>query len=136
MSLFDAMTVAGTALDAQSVRLNTVASNLANANTVQGRADQVYRARYPVFATALAGVNGQQEARVGVRGIVTSDLPALREYSPGHPLADEQGYIYRPNIDPVDEMANMMAASRAYQNSVQVLETTKQLALRILTLGR
>ncbi|MFV0278652.1 MAG: flagellar basal body rod protein FlgC [Parahaliea sp.] len=136
MSLFSAISVAGSSLDAQSVRLNTIASNLANANNVQGSADQVYRPRYAHFATAMTDASLQQSGSVRVNGIVESTLPALREYDPGHPLADGEGYIYRPNLNPVDEMVNMMSASRSYQNSVQVLETTKQLALRILTLGR
>ncbi len=135
MSLFAAMGIAGSSMDAQSIRLNTIASNLANANMVAGSEAGVYRARYPVFSSAMSTAIGEQ-GHVRVDRIVESRLPAVREYAPGHPLADEDGYIYRPDVDQVDEMANMTAAARAFQNSVQAIETTKQLALRTLTLGR
>jgi len=135
MSLFATMDVAGMSLDAQSTRLNTIASNLANANVVKSSEAEVYRARYPVFAAAMSAVRGEGGG-VRVERILQSELPALREFVPGHPLADDEGYIYRPDINQVDEMANMMAASRSYQNSIQAMETTKQLALRTLTLGR
>ncbi|GAB3320593.1 flagellar basal body rod protein FlgC [Haliea atlantica] len=135
MSLFATMGVASSALDAQSIRLNTIASNLANANVVSGSAEQVYRARHPVFSAVLSEVDGASRG-VRVAGIAESTLPAVREYAPGHPLADPGGFIYRPAIDQVQEMAGMTAAARAFENGVQVIETTKQLALRTLTLGR
>jgi len=135
MDLFNIMTVSGSALDAQSVRLNTISSNLANANSVSGTPDGVYRPRYPVFRTILDGIDGQT-AGVAVTDIVESSLPGRQEYAPSHPLADEQGYIYRAQVNSVDEMANMIEASRAYQSSVEVMNTTKQLILRTLSLGR
>lgn len=140
MSLFNAIDVAATSLGAQSARLNTISSNLANANTVSSSEADTYRAQYPVFKTLyneFSGAAGRDTAAgVEMEGIVQSDLPARREYVPTHPLADEEGFIYRPAINSVEEMANMMEASRSYQNSIEAMNTTKQLILRTLTLGR
>lgn len=137
MSLFNVFNISGSALSAQSVRLNTIASNLANADMISGNADDVYRARYPVFSSALDMAAKDREA-VGVRvnGIVQSTLPARKEYAPGNPEADKDGFIYRPNVDRVEEMANMISASRSYQSSVEAMNTTKQLILRTINLGR
>jgi len=135
MDLFNVMAVSGSALEAQSVRLNTISSNLANANVIAGSAAATYRARHPMFAAVMRDFDSEV-ASVGVTGIYQSTLPAIQEYAPSHPLADEGGYIYRSNINPVDEMANMIEASRAYQSSIEVMNTTKQLILRTLTLGR
>jgi len=138
MSLFNIMAVSGSSLEAQGLRLNTIASNLANANSVAGSERDAYRARLPVFETVYRDAAGERGASAGVRvrEVVYSTMPPRQEYDPGHPLADAEGYIYRPQIDAVDEMANMIAASRAYQNSVQTMNTAKQLMLRTLTLGR
>ncbi|MFT6770754.1 flagellar basal body rod protein FlgC [Congregibacter sp.] len=140
MSLFDAISVAATSLDAQSTRLNTISSNLANANAVSSSAEETYRAQYPVFETILNELsNGNgMDAVSGVRvsGIAQSDLPAVREYVPTHPMADDEGFIYRPAINSVEEMANMMEASRSYQDSIEAMNTAKQLIMRTLTLGR
>jgi flagellar basal-body rod protein FlgC len=140
MSLFNAINVAATALEAQSVRLNTISSNLANANAVSSSEQATYRARYPVFESvyrdAAAGMmDGSETAGVRVSGILTSDLPARREYAPSHPQADDQGFIWRPQINSVEEMTNMMEASRSYQDSIEAMNTAKQLILRTLTLG-
>ncbi|WOJ93284.1 flagellar basal body rod protein FlgC [Congregibacter variabilis] len=140
MSLFDAISVAATSLDAQSTRLNTISSNLANANAVSSSAEETYRAQYPVFETMLnelrTGSGMDAVAGVRVSGITQSDLPAVREYVPTHPMADDEGFIYRPAINSVEEMANMMEASRSYQDSIEAMNTAKQLILRTLTLGR
>ncbi|EAQ98464.1 flagellar basal body rod protein FlgC [Congregibacter litoralis] len=140
MSLFDAISVAATSLDAQSTRLNTISSNLANANAVSSSAEETYRAQYPVFETMLnelSSANGMDAvAGVRVSGITQSDLPAVKEYVPTHPMADDEGFIYRPAINSVEEMANMMEASRSYQDSIEAMNTAKQLILRTLTLGR
>lgn len=135
MSLFNVMSVSGTALDAQSVRLNAISSNLANANVVAGSPDAVYRARQPVFASVMDSFDGSASG-VRVEGIVESTLPARQEFKPSHPLADADGYIYRSNVNSVDEMANMISASRSYQSSIEAMNTAKQLILRTLTLGR
>ena len=136
MSLFKVFDVAGSALSAQSIRLNVIASNLANADVVAGRPDQVYKARHPVFATVYDAVHGEdQSAGVKVAGIVDSDAPVRSEYSPQHPLADAKGYIYMPNVNAIEEMTNMISASRSYQSNVEVFNTSKQLLLGILRLG-
>lgn len=140
MSLFNAISVAATSLDAQSARLNTISSNLANANTVSSSAQETYRAQYPVFEAMfneLASGNGM-DAVSGVRvsGITQSELPAVKEYVPSHPMADDEGFIYRPAINSVEEMSNMMEASRSYQDNIEAMNTAKQLILRTLTLGR
>lgn len=142
MSLFRIFDVAGSAMSAQSVRLNTTASNLANADSVSSSVDETYRARRPVFAAMLqeAGGNGNaggnEAVGVEVKGIVESDAPLLREYNPTHPMADKDGYIYKPNVNPVEEMADMISASRSYQTNVQVADTAKQMLLQTLRLGK
>ena len=149
MSLFNIFNVTGSAMSAQSVRLNTTASNLANANSVSSSIDETYKARNPVFATALADAKGDyrgnsltnqtqagQAAGVKVLGIVESDAPLQIEYAPGNPLADDNGYIYKPNVNVVEEMANMMSASKAYETNVQIADTTKRIFRRVLQLGQ
>jgi flagellar basal-body rod protein FlgC len=131
MKVFD---IAGSALGAQTVRLNTTASNLANANSASSSTDETYRARQPVFATLLDESN-DAVAGVEVAGIVESQEPLRRNYQPGHPLADEEGYVLMPNVNPVEEMANMISASQAYQNNVEVMNSSKQMLLRTLSLG-
>ena len=135
MSLFAIFDIAGSAMSAQSVRLNTTASNLANSEVVSGSEQQAYRARQPVFATVLDHMN-REVAGVRVIRIVEDSSPVHKEYAPDNPLADEEGYIYKPNVNVVEEMANMISASRAYQNSVEVLNTSKQLLLNTLRLGQ
>ncbi|ADE15413.1 flagellar basal-body rod protein FlgC [Nitrosococcus halophilus Nc 4] len=136
MSLFNIIDISGTAMSAQTLRLNTTASNLANADSVSSSVNQTYRARHPVFATVLNDFN-QEEATGGVQvlGVVESKAPLQQEYAPDHPMANEAGYIFHPNVNPIEEMANMISASRSYQNSVEVANTSKQLLLRTLQLG-
>ncbi|GAC24926.1 MAG: flagellar basal body rod protein FlgC [Alteromonadaceae bacterium] len=138
MSLFNVMDIASTGMSAQSVRLNTTASNVANANSVSSSYDQTYKARHPVFAAELQRASQEQNAGTGVQvmGIVESDAPLQIEYSPGHPMADENGYIYKPNVNIVEEMADMMSASKAYETNVQVADTTKRLFRNVLRLGQ
>jgi len=128
-SIFD---IAGSAMQAQSIRLNVTASNLANANSVAGSAEEAYKSRQPVFAAIL------QEQIGGVQslGIVESQREPAMRFEPDHPMADEQGYIYSSNVDVVEEMANMMSASRGYQTNVELLNTTKQLMLQTLKMGQ
>ncbi|MFK7828973.1 MAG: flagellar basal body rod protein FlgC [Congregibacter sp.] len=139
MSLFSAIDVASTALDAQTARLNTISSNLANANTVSSSADGAYRAQHVVFQTMYDDAMGDSQginAGVKVTDVMLSDLPAKREYAPAHPMANEDGFIYRSTVNSVEEMANMIEASRSYQSSVEAMNTAKQLIMRTLTLGR
>ena len=137
MSLFNVFDIAGSALTAQTVRLNVTASNLANAESVSGDRNAVYKAREPVFAALLADANQPDGNAIGVRiaGIVENDAPALARYAPDHPLADEKGYIYMPNVNSIEQMANMISASRSYQNNVEVINTSKQLLMSTLRMG-
>lgn len=132
LKIFD---IAGSALSAQSVRLNTVASNLANADAVAGDPASVYKARLPVFKAQLDPQNPEGSG-VQVLGVVESQAEAQKRYEPGNPLADKDGYVYAPNVNIVEEMVNMISASRSYQSSVEVMNTAKDLALRTLNLGK
>ena len=137
MSLFNNFDVSGSALSAQNVRLNLISSNLANANTVSSSIDQTYRSRQPVFSAMLEGVNGDENSNgVRVLGVVESDKPLRAEYSPEHPLANEEGYISLPNVNVIEEMANMISASRSYQTNVEVVKTSKNLISQLLKLGQ
>ena len=138
MSLFNVMSISSTGMEAENVRLNTTASNIANANSVSSSHDETYRARHPVFATALQDAMHNQSKGTGVtvKGIVESDAPLQVEYSPNNPMADADGYIYKPNVNIVEEMANMMSASKAYETNVQVADTTKRIFRRVLQLGQ
>jgi flagellar basal-body rod protein FlgC len=143
MPSFKVFDIAGSALSAQSVRLNTVASNLANADSVSGDPSTVYKARHPVFeavraslGSQIGGTNQGSDAAVRVNGIVESTAPPTARYEPGNPLANEQGYIYAPNVNVVEEMVDMISASRAYQNNVEVMNTSKDLMLATLKLGQ
>lgn len=138
MSLFNVMDIASTGMSAQSVRLNTTASNVANANSVSSSYDATYKARHPVFAAELRQASEQQGAgaRVKVLGVVESSKPLQIEYSPGHPMSDENGYIYKPNVNVVEEMANIMSASKAYETNVQIADTTKRIFRNVLRLGQ
>lgn len=138
MSMFKVFDVAGSAMSAQSLRLNVTASNMANANSVSSSEGETYRARQPVFAAMLEQASGGQQANVGVqvKGIVESQAPLQQQYNPGHPMANAEGYVFMPNVNVVEEMANMMSASRSYQSNVEVINTAKQLMMRTLTMGQ
>ncbi|MFP8966306.1 flagellar basal body rod protein FlgC [Pokkaliibacter sp. CJK22405] len=148
MSLNDVFKIAGSGMSAQSVRLNTTASNIANADSVSSSVDQTYRARQPVFATAFSQAMEDQgfnydnppsdDAGLGVKvlGVVESESPLRQEYEPGNPMANEDGYVFYPNVNVVEEMANMMSASRSFQTNVEVMNTAKSMMQRALTLGQ
>lgn len=137
MSMFKVFDVAGSALSAQSLRLNVTASNMANANSVSSSTDETYRARQAVFASMLEQAGGDAYGvGVQVKGVVESQAPLQREYNPNHPMADKDGYIYLPNVNVAEEMANMISASRSYQSNVEVINTAKQLMMKTLTLGQ
>jgi flagellar basal-body rod protein FlgC len=142
MSSFKIFDIVGSGLSAQSVRLNTVASNLANADSVSGDPNTVYKARHPVFQAVQAAVgqnatatDAASGATVRVKGIVQSNALPTERYEPGNPLADEQGNVYAPNVNVIEEMTDMISASRAYQDNVEVLNTSKSLMLATLKLG-
>ena len=134
LRIFD---IAGSGMNAQNLRLNVVSSNLANVDAVSSSLEDTYRARQPVFRALLDQGNPQSPATgVAMAGVVESKAPLIKEYAPNHAMADENGYIYRPNINPVEEMANMISASRAYQNNVEVLNSARQMMVATINLGR
>lgn len=136
MSMFKIFDIAATGMSAQSLRLNLVASNMANVDSVGSTNENTYRARHPVFSAMLDQLN-PNGAAIGVemRGVVENQAPLKREYSPDHPKADQDGFIYRPNVDLAEEMADMISASRTYQSNVEVVNTAKQLMIATLRLG-
>lgn len=137
MSSFKVFDIAGSGMAAQSVRLNTVASNLANANSVSGDPNAVYRARSPVFEAVRNALDGDASgAAVRVRGITESTAPSLARYEPGNPLANADGYIYASNVNVVEQMVDMISASRSYQSNVEVMNTSKEMLLSTLRLGQ
>lgn len=136
MSLFNVFDIAGSGMSAQAMRLNTTASNISNANSVSSSVDQTYRARHPIFTTQFRDHFDEfTGAGVKVEGVVESQAPLRKEYEPNHPKADADGFIYMPNVNPVEEMANMISASRSFQSNVEVLNTSKQMLIRTLSLG-
>jgi flagellar basal-body rod protein FlgC len=135
MSSFKIFDIAGSGMSAQSVRLNTVASNLANADSVSGDPNNVYRARHPVFQAVMGGTD-LGTAQVNVTGIAQSQTAPETRYDPGNPLADAQGNVYAPNVNVVEEMADMISASRSYKNNVEVLNTSRDMMLATLKLGQ
>lgn len=139
MSILNVFNIAGSALSAQSMRLNVVSSNLANADSVAGPDGQPYRARQVVFAARpVDGGAVQAGTAVGVRvtGVVEDLAPPRIVYDPKNPAANEQGFVTMPNVNVVEEMVNMISASRSYQNNVEVLNTSKQMLLATLRLGQ
>jgi len=137
MSLLGAFDVSGSALSAQSIRLNVTASNLANAETVSSNRETTYRARHPIFSTAMGMFQDDPAvAGVKVKGIVESQAELRMRYEPEHPQSNEDGYIFLPNVNPIEEMANMISASRSYEYNVEAMNTTKQLMLATLRLGQ
>lgn len=144
MPLLNVFDVSGSAMSAQSVRLNTTSSNIANAESVAADPAHTYRARHPVFAQQLArqlngaGDGPAEEAGGGVRvvDIVESDAPLDYRYEPDHPYADDEGYVAYPNVSVVEEMADMISASRSFELNVEVMNTARSLAERVLSMGR
>lgn len=142
MSMFDIFNVSGSALSAQSQRLNAVASNLANAESVAGPDGQVYRAKQVVFSTMpvetagpSAGAGESWVQGVRVSQVLEDNSPPKQVYDPRNPMADADGYVALPNVNPVEEMVNMISASRSYQSNVEVMNTAKSLLQKVLTLG-
>jgi len=136
MGLYANFNISGSAISAQSVRLNTVASNLANIETIASSDAEAYRSRQPVFQSMLGDQNRPGEVGVRMLQIVQSQKTVEKRYDPGHALANEDGFVFGSNVNPVEEMANMISASRAYQNNVEVLNTSRDLLLRVLSLGQ
>ncbi|BCB26710.1 flagellar basal-body rod protein FlgC [Sulfurimicrobium lacus] len=136
MSLFNLFDISGSAMTAQSQRLNVVASNLANADSATSSTGQPYRAKQVVFsATPLGGSNGAA-AGVRVDRVIDDPAPMKMMYDPKSPLADAKGYVTMPNVNAVEEMVNMISASRSYQSNADVMNTAKTLLLKTLQLGQ
>ena len=144
MSLANIFSISGSAMSAQSVRLNTTASNMANAQSVSSSVDETYRARKPVFALQPPTEEQSKSHDLGllpgqgvrVLGIVESDAPLQPEYLPSHPMADANGFIYHPNVNVVEEMADMISSSRSFQINADVMDSAKKMMQRVLTLGQ
>ena len=146
MSLASVFNIAGTGMSAQRTRLNTISSNIANAETVSSSVDKTYRARHPVFATmfqnaqqgsdSLFADQDQSGSGVQVLGVIEDQSSLTPRYEPNHPAADASGYVYYPNVNVVEEMADMISASRAFQTNVEMMNTAKQMMQRVLTLGQ
>jgi len=145
MSLMQVFDIAGSGMSAQSLRLNTTASNMANANSAASSADQTYRARHAVFAPMMQAAMkdvfadaGTQQSAVGVRvaGVVEDGRPLQPRYEPGNPMANEEGYVFYPNVDIVEEMTNMISSSRSFQMNVDVLAAARTMMQRVMTLGQ
>jgi len=137
MSLLKIFDVAGSGMAAQSARLNTTASNMANADSLAGSEAAAYRAKQPLFSAVQQQIDGQME-NAGVRtlGVTESQAPIQSRYEPSNPIADANGYVYSSNVNPVDELVNMISASRSYQNNVEVMNSAKQLMQKTLDLGK
>ena len=129
----------GSALNAETIRLNTTASNLANAESTNGDVTKVYRARHPVFQAMMnadAGLD-DQDASTGVRiaGVVESTAAPLKSYQPAHPLADKDGYVYTSNVNSIEEMTNMISANRSFATNVEAINTARDLLLKVIAMG-
>jgi flagellar basal-body rod protein FlgC len=139
MSLFNVFNISGSAMNAETIRLNATASNLANAESVNGDAAKVYRARHPVFAAMLDNDAGleDQDASAGVRvlGVVESTAPPLKTYQPDHPLADKDGFVYTSNVNSIEEMTNMISANRSFSTNVLAVNTARDLLLKVISMG-
>jgi len=136
MSLFNVFQVSSSAMTAQSMRLNTVASNLANADSVISSDGKPYRSKQVVFEATPMGAQGDVSKGVRVRQIVEDASPPRLVYDPKNPAADEKGYVAFPNVNVVEEMTNMISASRSYQTNVEVMNTAKTMMLRTLQIGQ
>jgi len=144
MDMGSIFSIAGSGMNAQSVRLNTTASNLANADSASSSIDTTYKSRQAVFAAVRddarqdLSIHSLEESGRGVQvlGIVESEAPLQARYEPHHPLANAEGYVYYPNVNVVEEMANMMSASRSYEANVEMFNTAKTMMQRVLTLGQ
>ena len=136
MSLFNIFNVSGSAMSAQSQRLNTTASNLANADSATSASGEAYRAKQVVFEAVPVGAGGAAGTGVKVREVVEDPSPLKQVYDPKNPLADDKGYVSMPNVNVVDEMVNMLSASRSYQTNVETMNAAKTMLLKTLTLGQ
>lgn len=137
MSLFKIFDISGSGMHAQNLRLNLTASNMANADSVASKPEDAYKSRQAVFSAMLQNNFDQNSPGAGVQtlGVLESQAEHTMRYEPDHPLANEEGYVFESNVDSIEEMANMISASRSYQTNVEVLNTSKKLLLQTLKLG-
>ena len=137
MSEFDIFDIAGSGMKAQNMRMNLVASNMANADAISSSINETYRSRQPVFKAVMDQLDSRNPAPgVKLAGVVESQAPILKEYAPNHPMADDAGYIYRSNVNVVEEMANMISASRSYESNIEVINATKKMMNAVINLGK
>lgn len=134
MSLFKIFDISSSGMTAQNQRLNLIASNMANANSVASSPEEAYKSRQAVFSTIMENMN-KGAAGVKSLGVVESQAEHPMRYEPGNPLANEEGYVFGSNVDTIEEMANMISASRSYQNNIDILNTSKRLLIQTLKLG-
>ena len=136
MSMFNVLDIAGSGMNAQTVRLNVTASNVANADNVSSDAAGAYRARQPVFSSFSDAMGSDRNPMVRVLGIVESQAELATRYAPDNPNANEDGYVFSSNVNAIEEMVNMLSASRSYKNNIEVMTTTKDLLTRTLSMGQ
>ncbi|MGI9274055.1 MAG: flagellar basal body rod protein FlgC [Endozoicomonas sp.] len=136
MSLNRIYDIAGSSLSAQTLRLNTIASNMANAETAAASPQEAYKARRPVFSELLERSQSEIGSQVSVDQVMQSTADPLLRYEPDNPLANDEGYVYYPNVNVVEEMADMMSATRSYQTSVEVMANARSMQEKLLSLGR
>jgi len=143
MSLSNIFDVAGSGMTAQTIRLNTISSNIANAESVSSSTGETYKARHPVFSVIKGQFDdfdfsnhGDAGSGVRVDAIVESQSPLRQQYQPDHPMANKEGFVFYPNVNVVEEMADMISASRSFETNIEMMNTAKQLTQRILTLGQ
>jgi len=140
MSLFSVFNISGSALNAESIRLNTTASNLANAESVNGDSTKIYRARHPVFQTMMDTsdpLSQEQNSAAGVRvlGVMESTAPPLQRYAPENPLANKDGYVFTSNVNSIEEMTNMISANRSFATNIDAINTARDLLLKTISMG-
>jgi flagellar basal-body rod protein FlgC len=141
MSDFKIFDIAGTGMQAQNIRMNLIASNMANIDAVSTTEAEAYRAQKPVFKTVMESMTGETNpnmtgASVKVEKIVESQAQVMKEYAPNHPMANEEGYIFKSNVNPIEEMADMIEASRAFQNNIEVINSSKKMMTAVINLGK
>ena len=141
MADFKLFDIAASGMKAQSMRLNLIASNIANADSVSSSQGEVYKSRQPVFKTMMQNIGSQAGRNNGATGVemvavVESKAPVFPEYSPNHPMANEEGYIFRSNVNSVEEMANMISARRSFENNIEMARASKRMLERIINMGK
>lgn len=139
MSLNTVFDIAGSALSAETVRFRASVENMSNSNVTAGTPEEVYQPKYPIFQTIQESQNqwmgDQIKAGVQIKGMYESDIEPSKRYEPNNPISDEKGFVYTTNVNSVEEMANVISASRSYQMNIELLNTAKQLMQRTLQLG-